>query len=290
MTHKKVDFFCVGAAKAGSTWLANALAQHPDIFIPKRKELCYFNAEYAVDPTVPNPNFTRSLQWYHSFFTSASVNQLWGDMTPVYLSSEIASSKIRSYNPSARIIIILREPLQRALSEFHFMKQRGHIGNIPFEDAVRLKKEIIQRSSYFEQVSRYIESFRDVKVILFEQMLCNRESFLFEIEDFLGVPHFIPDNITEKANPTGVPYFPLVNSIAYQVKTFMRKRGLTGLIRFLERTGVASLGNEMVKRNNKPFVTKPSVPHLSNDLRRLFKDEAEKMQGIIGDKYGLWNA
>ena len=77
----KIDFIGIGAAKAGSTWVADNLRRHPDIFIPKKKELNYF-CKTELATRVPNYRYKKPLSWYHAFFTDAGPGQVKGEISP----------------------------------------------------------------------------------------------------------------------------------------------------------------------------------------------------------------
>ncbi|MFX0093760.1 MAG: hypothetical protein ACFFBD_18555, partial [Candidatus Hodarchaeota archaeon] len=90
-SHFQLDFIGVGAERSGGPWLAENLAVHPDIFIPPKKELHYFNRN---DILYSNINYDKPLEWYAAFFKTAKSHQLKGEITGRYLWDKYAAKRI----------------------------------------------------------------------------------------------------------------------------------------------------------------------------------------------------
>ena len=99
------DFLGVGVQKGGTTTLQKLLEQHPGAFLPAAKELHYFSLHYA-----------RGESWYRQQFAAASPGQRNGEITPYYLFHPEASKRIQSLLPQVRLVVLLRDPVQRTLS------------------------------------------------------------------------------------------------------------------------------------------------------------------------------
>src|SRR3989338_5775217 len=213
MNDLKVNFICVGAEKAGTTWLANVLREHPDVFIPAKNEIHYFNKKFVEYPEIDNINHAKSIDWYHSFFRAAKENQLKGEICPSYLWDRIAAKKIQQYNPHMKIIIILRDHIKRVYSQFLYYRQKGVIKADNLLDGTKEREDLLYRSLYFRQVKRYVQLFpkKNCKVLLYERLSKDPRAFLFEVEDFLGIKRFVPANIGQKYNVTGEPIFKNLN-------------------------------------------------------------------------------
>ena len=96
-----------GTQKGGTTALAAYLRQHPGIHLPETKELHFFD-----DETQPWPN--PDLNSLHRYFQAADTDQHWGEATPISLYWDQAAERIWRYNPEIRLIVILRNPIDRA--------------------------------------------------------------------------------------------------------------------------------------------------------------------------------
>jgi Sulfotransferase family len=143
------DFICIGAQKAGTTWLYNQLAAHPDFWMPPRKEIHYFN-ERGHRPVKTwwrtqderDLRFREKLEWLGTQFWLDLTNYgqlfvakgslLSGDITPAYcmLPDEIIAMVIRQF-PQAKVIFLARDPVERAWSQISMSVRKG--GRAPFD-------------------------------------------------------------------------------------------------------------------------------------------------------------
>lgn len=200
---KKPNLFIVGAARSGTTTLWQILKENPRVFMPDNlmlKEPAHFSE-------------CRKLRFHHydkykKIFEKANENHLWvGEASTAYLTDPVSSRKIFQYNPDARIIIILRNPVLRAYSLYRWMVQDGYEYANTFEDALSLeesrrKKEIpnffepeyyynylyFNSGKYYHQVKRYLRLFKENVIILkFENFINNFSQEYGRICEFLGI-------------------------------------------------------------------------------------------------------
>ena len=112
MGGKLPEFLGVGVQKGGTTTLQRLLEQHPGAFLPAAKELHYFSLHYALGE-----------DWYREQFVEAGAQQRCGEITPYYLFHPAAAARIQALLPQARLIVLLRDPVERALSQyFHSLR------------------------------------------------------------------------------------------------------------------------------------------------------------------------
>ena len=128
---KRLSFLVCGAQKSGTTALADYLRQHPGIHLPKAKELHFFDDETQA---WPEPD----LNALHRHFQAADADQLWGEATPISLYWDPAAERIWRYNSAIRLIVILRNPIERAYSHWAMEHRRG---NDPLPFALALEQE-----------------------------------------------------------------------------------------------------------------------------------------------------
>src|SRR3989344_1753054 len=102
----KLDFVGIGAEKAGTTWLADCLGDHPEIYIPRQKELFFFNKYDPHYLTVKNYRYKRGISWYKSQFRQSQPQTLKGEFSPTYIYDNEASFRIKKHFPDAKIIVI----------------------------------------------------------------------------------------------------------------------------------------------------------------------------------------
>ena len=108
------DFLGLGVQKGGTTTLQRLLEQHPGVYLPPAKELHYFSLHYAA-----------GVSWYRAQFASARFDQRCGEITPYYLFHPEAPGRIQRLLPQARLIVLLRDPVERALSQYFHSRRLG---------------------------------------------------------------------------------------------------------------------------------------------------------------------
>ncbi len=214
------NFFIVGAARCGTTSLFQALSRHRDIYCCPVKEPNYFAFDITAQRATleearrqgvlidrplatilapPRVAITTDYDAYLRLFASWNGEKAVGEASTSYLPSEVAALEIARRFPAARIIIVLRDPLARAHSEYLMHRQLGRaIG--PFREAIRPELEDIERgfpgargmvfcSLYARQVRRYLEQFprEQILFLLFEEMISNPRLVLERVFLHLGV-------------------------------------------------------------------------------------------------------
>lgn len=118
-------FLGLGTQKGGTTTLQWLLEQHPQVWLSPAKELQFFSLNYA-----------RGSQWYASQFASATPHHCCGDITPYYLFHPAAPQRIASYCPEAKLIVLLRDPVERSLSQYFHARRLG-LEPLELEPALR---------------------------------------------------------------------------------------------------------------------------------------------------------
>lgn len=213
------NFIIVGAAKSGTTSLYHYLNQHPDIFIPERKECRFFSGikgdfkglgnEYAND-------VINSIDEYEMLFESGDSTKFRGDISNDYLyyyKSSIDNIK-KHLSTDTKIFIVLRNPVDRAYSNYlHHVRSQWE--TLSFDEALHEEKSRMQENwswswyykdvgLYAESVKAYMNNFSNVKVLFYDDMVLDIEKFLSEIIDFLGLEQ-MDINTNEKHNARGKP-------------------------------------------------------------------------------------
>src|SRR6185369_6874288 len=125
------DFIIGGAPRSGTTWLYDLLARNPDVYMarPARPEPKFF----LVDEL-----YEKGLGHYAHWFEGARPGQLAGEKSTNYLESPLAASRIRAALPGVRLIFILRDPVERAYSNYLWSRMNG-LETESFEAALALE-------------------------------------------------------------------------------------------------------------------------------------------------------
>ena len=290
-----MDFFVVGAEKCGTTWLADMLRKHPDVFIPDRKEIHYFNRKFDEHPELDNYNFDKPIHWYYSFFKNANPDQMSGEVCPAYLWDKAAPFCISKNFPTAKIIIVLRDPVKRAYSGYRFFQQRGLIDrDMSFKDAINeFHHQLIFRSLYFNQVFTYFELFDSKKILVmyFDDLRKNNERFLIDVESFLGLEPFIPNDINQRSNVTKVPRYAWINHVFSYIRYVIRKYKLHFVNDIFRSLKLAKF-TEIMRRRNVKEISTTSIqemdPEFLQHLYNVFNDDVKKLESLLNVDLGHW--
>jgi hypothetical protein len=215
------DFFLVGQPKSGSTAIYEMLLQHPQVFVPDRKEPRFF-AQELFDRDPPRPGGTpKSLEEYRTWFSDAGKDQRVGDISPWYLWSPTSAARIAEARPDAQIIITLRDPAS-LLRSLHLQLVQLYVeSETDFRTAIELEPsrrrgENIPRHTfwpamltysdhvrYVEQLQRYADHFppEQMKILIYDDFRADNTATLTEVLRFLGVDERFELELRE-ANPT----------------------------------------------------------------------------------------
>ena len=212
---KLPNFLVAGVPKAGTTNLWKNLRQHPDVFLPKVKEPRFFID--APEGWVRSKQIG-SLDSYRSLFEPATSEAAIGEVSPGYFSSRKAPDRIRETLGHPKIILVLRNPVERAFSHFVFSLRKGLEPDMAtFESAienetVRVGDSVRHRpyvniGFYYQHLQRWTSIFNrnSIKLLFFEDLKDDEVAFTQRVYDFLGVDDSFEPDIGVKYAKSGIP-------------------------------------------------------------------------------------
>jgi len=297
MVPRRPHFLIIGVPKAGTTSLADWLSQHPEVFMPDRiKEPFFFT--YAGQPSYEYlgkhyrlPSFSYNWDKYLDLFEGASDGQLIGEASTSYFHSPQSPGLIHALLPDVKLIVILRNPLERAFSHY-LMDIRDGRTTLSFEE--ELEQEIRSRvptrwykypGFYIEHLRRYLVFFRQeqIKVLLFEDITKNSKSTYRDICNFLGIDNsFTP--VFEHKNAYGVYRYPAIRKklIAIPYEHFVRR-----LARFLIPNFLRKKLRESI--SDISSTQKPQMNHMTrNQLLNDYRSQIEELQSWLQRDLSHW--
>jgi hypothetical protein len=287
------NFFVIGAYKSGTTSLYQYLAQHPQVFVPRVKEPNYFafaeNGQSA-DTSASRRSVKTRIE-YEALFEGAHDFVAIGDVSPEYMTSPVAAQTIRVNVPHARLIAILRNPVERAYSDYLMYRRDGKekLGDfaraLEMQDERAAKKDptgfYISTGFYGEQLARYYKLFpaTQIKVFLMEELQSNGPRTLSQMFEFLGVdPTFVPDNLAVY-NRSGVASNYLVN------KLFQYRKYVAPFARRLVPNGFrATIRQRFEDSLKKP----PLQPELRQTLNETYRADVRLLEQLTGKSCRHW--
>lgn len=265
----QVDFIIIGAQKSGTTSLANQIAQHPKICFCGKKEPNFFST---------TEHTKEKLAHYHSLF-NAAPGQMLGEASTTYTflpHYPQTTQRMNTYNPDMKLIYIMRQPVDRIVSNYAHKLMRGRI-KLPPEVEVFSNSDYITRSRYAVQVEPYFELFphQNILLLVFEEYIAAPKATLRSIANFLELSPDQFDDIdmkilnrsigTDYPKPLTVILTPFLNSLPWRVRQ--------------------ALGGKFYYRLD-------SMPTFSNDLRRLIwrfvESDVRQLEARMGRSLDIW--
>jgi len=299
MNEQLPNFFVIGVAKAGTSSLDEYLREHPDVFMFP-KETRYFDLKDREDNTFPGPNGStlhlngvKSFEKYTSFSAAVENEHAIGDNSPDYIISDRAPKNIREAVPHARLIALLRDPVDRAYSHFK-MGVRSTAQDGPSTitgnniDAAQLEKRLsdpfyTKWGQYHKHLSRYLELFprEQLKIVFFEDLATSPRAFMQDLYSFLGVDDTFHPHVEKKYNVGGVPKSNALQTLIkgnFAIKTYAKKL-------------IPSRLYEKVTQNIHA-ANQESAPDLPQDVRRAlipsYREDILRLQELVNRDLSGW--
>lgn len=284
-------FIVVGASRSGTTTLHQALSEHPSLFLPKKKELHFFNN---------TKNFNRGLGYYEKSFKQSKPHQVAGEISPPYFHKGItldarlkyhwdvaddSAIRIRRSMPDTKLIFTLRNPVDRAFSQYVKNFSQGKDMASSFEEAVALELSgrraperdqscWLYKSSYSQHIDHWLSLFpkEQTLFLVFEEWTKEPESAFAKVYDFLGV------------ESKGVKHDHL------QVANAARARKTRGVFRLLAPVRTSSLLGKL----HRKLATTPShgssspTPETRRKLNDYFKEDIDALEKMLDLPLDIW--
>jgi hypothetical protein len=287
------DFIVVGAAKAGTTALYWYLADHPQVFMSRVKETNYF--AYGLDegghllygdPELHHFPIT-TIDAYERSFEGAGDARAVGEASPIYLECPQSAGRIRDTIPDARIICGLRDPVDRAYSDYlMYLRSRGRRLDPARELTAsaawaRPGSHWMQISMYHEALRRYFDVFppERIFVFLFDDLKADQAGLVRDLYRFVGADDgFVPDFGTPH-NVGGMPASMMLERV------FMNDRLRKAVDPWIPKRA-ADWARRTRTRNLRRAPRLPS--ELAKELRERFRDDIAKTSELIGRDLSLW--
>ena len=209
MTKPQVDFFCIGAAKSATTWLAQCMNEHPDVHVSDPKEPNFFCQTVDLFPARPGPRYLNDWSWYESCFKGAARTAKRGDFSSQLLHNHGAPALLREHYPKARLLVLLRNPVARLYSHYWFRRQFPPRRGVPpsFEAALE-HDHFVHRSRYMEQLEGWLEVWgkRRLHVMTDLQLEHDPGALLGDAFRFIRVDGtFRPQGLQQRIQPPSHP-------------------------------------------------------------------------------------
>ncbi|NQZ87207.1 MAG: sulfotransferase domain-containing protein [Colwellia sp.] len=261
------NFIGIGAQRAGSTWLNQCLREHPEIYLPI-KEIRFFNY-----------NYSKGLEHYCENFIGLEEQKIWGEITPDYYRDKDALERIAKDLKNVKILFVLRNPIERSLSQYQLYKAHGDYTEATFEEAVSAHPELIEWSLQGRTLQWLSEMFeqKNLLFVLYDDINKAPKVVLQRILDFLEVnPDFVPSVLNKRVNRVVFP----------RTQKALKGLGLEKVIDLVKKSPFAHAIKEWGFKSNK---NKVSI-NIRKELLSAFKDDIASIEKVLNRDLSHWRS
>ena len=288
---KKPNFIIAGFPKCGTTSLHHYLNEHPQIFMPSQKELHFFTIKILSKlKTGPKDKIVKETQIdssekYLRHFKKAKNETAIGDASPSYINYPSEFSKIKKYLNDPKLIIVLRDPINRAYSNYLHLK-REQRETLSFKEAIYAEDKRIKNkysdfwyykfnSTYFEKIVKAKAIFSDVLILTVEELNKDPNKTIKKVYKFLEVDDsFKIERVSQKFNVGGNYKRNFITKILFQPSNLKNR-----IKRVIKPTPFVKI---ILMQLSSLFVSKPEKidDELIRDLKKYFKEDVENLKNL----------
>lgn len=280
------NFLVIGAPKSGTTSLDRYLGQHPQIYMSPVKEPQYFRPIRSLKTTVED------FDDYRALFDGVRDERAIGEVSPFYVSSVSAADRIREMIPDVRLVAIVRNPVERAFSDYSMLIEKGR-DHVSFDEAIAdelapeserrgdMLRNYVKHGLYGEQLASYYERFeRDhIHVMLFEDLRRDGPGLMHGLYEFLEVDTEFEAETSRVYNATTAPpRHPRLNRLVRRAQNHDVQRFVPRSL----RKGVRTLTSQSADR----------MPELSASARarlvEYYRPDVRTLEQLLGRDLSGW--
>ena len=276
-----VEFLGVGVQKAGTTWIHRMLGAHTDVFVAQGddKDLRFFSSFYDY-----------GYQWYEEYFLEGHSAKIRGEISTSYFYCNEAPQRVYNYNPGMRLVLALRDPVDRVISNHRHEIRVGHLsGDLSLERGIENNPSYIEQSMYFTQLSRWLEYFplSSFHVVIFEELYVDPASLVRDLYDFLAVnSNFVPDGMDKKINEGRIPRNRLLDQSMQLAAAGLRRAKLGWTVEAVKKIGLKKLIIDGNTQSDEAMVVSKAT---REKLVDVFKDENRNLSALLDRDLSVWN-
>ena len=300
MKNKLPNFLIIGAAKSGTSSLHNYLNQHPQVFMPSynKEGMKVKEPRFLIKDLVQHRlhNGIWTFEEYQSLFTDVKDEKAIGESTVLYLYYyKHAIKNIKHYlGEDVKIIIMLRNPADRAYSAFQHVS-RGFKENYSFEKSLEIEIGRMEREKnltpmvmykemgmYYEMVKAYMDSFKNVHIIFYEDFRDKIESEMNKTYNFLGISNNIEIDFITKHNVGGKRW-----KDEKMKHMFMKDNPIKSILKsVLPKKIRKGMRNKLVKASTNKV--EPMKEETRKGLNDYFRQDVKKLSELLNKDLHHW--
>lgn len=260
----------IGTSKAGSTWIYQVLAAHPQVFMAPAKGVYYFDN-----------HFDRGLDWYRDHFQGAGDEAVIGEISHGYLYSRDAADRIRQILPDAKLLVCLRNPIERAFSAYLDLVKNGLFSGT-FADSLKDNPSLLDRGDYATYLEMYLQRFprAQLHVALFDDLKAAPQRFADDLFTFLSLPGYeLKAAMRQKMMPAARPRSRRAAQAAKRIARACERLGWGGI------RGRAKRSHWVRNLLYRPYA-EGERPTMDDEIQQMLKDhfrpEVRRLDQLLG--------
>lgn len=274
------NFFIVGATRCGTSSLYEYLNKTSGIFMSEIKEPAFFSVSITRRKPIENEDE------YLELFKNAKIEQPIGEASTRYFIDPKSPSLIKNKITNAKIIVLLRDPVERAFSSYLYYLRREN--KEPFNMIMKRSMEtnltgdyllclVVKGGMYYEPVKRYIEAFGkdSVKIIFYEEFFTDIKNNFQDLLKFLGIESESPEIINTVFNEYKKPKNK-TSKLVLSIDDLLWKIGIKSVLPFLPNR--KNLENKYLESGEKPKMSEKE----KQELIDFYQDDVEKLKNLLG--------
>lgn len=279
----KPGFIGIGVQKCATTWIYDILRDHPEVGMSATKEVNFFSYHYD-----------HGFQWYGRQFPRDADVRVRGEISPSYFHDPAAPGRAAGYAPEAKLLVSLRDPVERAISNHKHEVRVGHFSgsDVSFEAGLANNPGYIDQGLYATHLERWLEYFPAdrVLVVLFDDIVRDPAGVAQGIYRFLGVDeNHLSTALYSRSNSGHLKRSLPLHAARRRVRAAVTQAGFGWAWETMARLGLRRIYR---KYNWRP--AEGRVPTVSAEsrgaLRERFKSEVVQLEAIIGRSLVQWRS
>jgi len=270
------NFLFIGPDKSGSTWLYEVLKSNPEVYVPVIKDIYYFDRYYY-----------KGRKWYESFFSSVHNEKAIGELSHDYLYSADAARRIHECIPDVKLVVCLRNPVDRAISCYRYCLRLGLV-NGEFEEAANRYPSIINNGFYYRAICNYLEYFdlSQLLILWYKEILVEPRDFIRRLYKNLGVDDKYESPVLSKHfMAAGKPRNVIVARYAKHSAEFLRDMGFVKFVGYMKSKSVIQ---DILYKNYKRGDNQTIDTTITEKLRETYYSDIVQLESLLGNDLSEW--
>ena len=293
----RLDFCGIGVAKAGTTWIARCLGEHPAVCMARFKETNFFLRRHPSSGLpAPRPKdmsrYDEGFEWYERKFSHREPGQLRGEFSPAYFADPECADLLGAHNPRMKLLCSFRNPADAAYAGYCQLRLVRPLPDT-FESFLDEYPQLLEYGLYHRNLQPFLKRFprESVHLMLYDDIRADPAAAYRGICRFLEIDSsFVPRSLGQRVNPRTVLRSRALLKLRCVMRDIMASTAATRKVRQgLVRVGADRIALKLFRLNEKPGIVAPLAPETRSRLVEFFRKENEALGKLLDRDLSHWN-